>query len=324
MKQRLLSLDLVKVLAMVGVMCLHTEMNFYENPIAQFLYMSAVVSIPLFFMVSGYLLYGKKSLGYGYSGKKLFGIFRFVMIITIAFWLMSGVRHGEPFLIYTLGSLVQKGSFGIFWYFGAMMIIYLLLPILHRLFTYHRYSFILLTIVLGIACNVIFALNFLGTHIENNTIQTFRLWNWIFYFNLGGLARKKYIPKFTKCLLGVALLFVINFIFQYEVTPYMPTIFCEYFYSSIPVMILSYFLFSSLLMIDDNKLTYINGGAKLFLPCYTLHFFVIGKTLPLFQHYVYAYTSYTAPLYWIIVASVTILISWLLMKIPYMDKVFRI
>lgn len=39
MGQRLLSLDFIKLFAMFGVICLHTEMNFYENPLAQFLYM---------------------------------------------------------------------------------------------------------------------------------------------------------------------------------------------------------------------------------------------------------------------------------------------
>lgn len=61
MQNRLLSLDLVKLVAMFGVVCLHTEMIFYDNPRAHFLYMTAVVAIPLFFMTSGYLLYGKTS-----------------------------------------------------------------------------------------------------------------------------------------------------------------------------------------------------------------------------------------------------------------------
>lgn len=97
MGQRLLSLDFIKLFAMFGVICLHTEMNFYENPLAQFLYMTAVVSIPLFFMTSGYLLYGKQSVDYHYSAHKIVGILRFVAIMTITFWLLTGMRHGESF-----------------------------------------------------------------------------------------------------------------------------------------------------------------------------------------------------------------------------------
>ena len=108
MKNRLLSLDLIKLIAMFGVVCLHTEMSFYDNPIAQFLYMTAVVSIPLFFMTSGYLLYGKSCVGCKYSIRKIIGIIRFVAIITVAFWLIYGCRHGESFLQFTIGSLLQK------------------------------------------------------------------------------------------------------------------------------------------------------------------------------------------------------------------------
>ena len=35
MGQRLLSLDFIKLFAMFGVICLHTEMNFYENPLGK-------------------------------------------------------------------------------------------------------------------------------------------------------------------------------------------------------------------------------------------------------------------------------------------------
>jgi len=108
MGQRLLSLDFIKLFAMFGVICLHTEMTYYENPIARFLYTTAVVSIPLFFMVSGYLLYGKKNVNYQYSLRKMVGILRFVAIMTVVFWLLTGIRHGIPFLHFTVGSLLQK------------------------------------------------------------------------------------------------------------------------------------------------------------------------------------------------------------------------
>ena len=66
------------------------------------------------------------------------------------------------------------------------------------------------------------------------------------------------------------------------------------------------------------------GGGKLFLPCYTFHMFILAKALGIFEHYVYSTNSYTAPFFWVLVASLTMLASWLVMKIPYMDKVFRI
>ena len=44
----------------------------------------------------------------------------------------------------------------------------------------------------------------------------------------------------------------------------------------------------------------------------------------MFEHYVYSTNSYTAPFFWVLVTSLTMLVSWLVMKVPYMDRVFRI
>lgn len=315
MANRVLSLDLIKLVAMFGVICLHSEMSFYDNPIAQFLYMTAVVSIPLFFITSGYLLYAKQNVDYKYSCRKILGILKFVAIITITFWLILGLRHGEPFWESTLGCLLQYGRMGIFWYFGAMIILYALFPVLHLLYVKCPKQFLGLTILLLFIANGIFIANFFGYYIENDTIQTFRLWNWIFYFNIGGIIRK-YQPKAHWW--QVILLLIANYIFQYEVTPLMPTLYCEYFYSSIIVMLLSSVLFSWLLSINDNKLKLINRGAILFLPVYTFHPIIIGKILGLFNLYVYSINSYTAPLFWVIVSVLSVLISILVLKIPYM------
>lgn len=321
MGQRLLSLDFIKLFAMFGVICLHTEMNFYENPLAQFLYMTVVVSIPLFFMVSGYLLYGKQKVNYRYSVSKVVGILRFVAIMTIFFWLLTGMRHGVSFWYFTAGSLIQKGNLGIYWYFGAMIILYALLPMMHSVYEKQPKVFLVGTITLGVISNCIFLTNFCGYEIEENTIQTFRLWNWIFYFNLGG-ALRRYSVKSNLAL--VLILFAFNYLFQYEITPLMPTKYCEYFYCSLPVMLLSLFFFAYAVKIDESKLWFVCGGGKLFLPCYTLHIFIIGKTMGEFEQYIYSINSYTAPLYWILVAMLTVFVSWLIMKLPYMDKVFRI
>lgn len=259
MEQRLLSLDFIKLFAMFGVICLHTEMSFYENPLAQFLYMTAVVSIPLFFMVSGYLLYGKKSASYRYSLHKIGGILRFVAIMTVAFWLLTGMRHGDSFLLFTVGSFFQKGKMGIYWYFGAMIILYALFPMLHAMYVRYQKTFIAVTIALCVLSNVIFISKFFGYQIEEDTIQTFRLWNWLFYFNLGGILRKH---KMKSNLVMVIILFAFNYLFQYEITPMMPTIYCEYFYCSLPVMLLSFCLFTYITKIDNSKLQFVSGGGK--------------------------------------------------------------
>lgn len=43
-----------------------------------------------------------------------------------------------------------------------------------------------------------------------------------------------------------------------------------------------------------------------------------------FEQYIYSISDYTAPLFWVIVTILTVIISWLIMKLPYMDRIFRI
>ena len=257
MGQRLLSLDFIKMFAMFGVMCLHSEFEFYENSLAQFLYMSAVVSIPLFFMTSGYLLYGKSSVDWRYSASKICGILRFVAIMTVAFWLMTGMKHGTSFLSFTIGSLLQRGGLGVYWYLGSMIIIYALLPIIHPVYVRHPKMFLILTITLCVLSNCIFFGHFIGLQIEERTTQTFRLWNWVFYFNMGGLLR---MYPLKSNITEVLLLFAASNLFQFTLTPLMPLPYCEYFYSSLPVMLLCLFLFAYLAKIDNGKLQFVRGG----------------------------------------------------------------
>ena len=75
-KDRNLSIDLIKIVAMFGVMCLHSTHSYSslgQFCFADILYESAVVSMPLFFMVSGYLLIGRENIDYKYSFRKIIG-----------------------------------------------------------------------------------------------------------------------------------------------------------------------------------------------------------------------------------------------------------
>lgn len=257
--KRNLSIDLVKMVAMCCVMCLHTQYNYSsESLLAHILYTSAVVAIPLFFMTSGYLLFGKEQTGYQYVVRKIIGILRFVFIITVCWWLFFGIRHDESFLVATFGSFFQKGGMNVFWYFGAMIIIYALLPALNNLYKNRISLFYLLTVCLLIICSIVFTLNIThGTHIEQHTIQTFRIWDWLLYFNLGGILKRF---KFHVNFCIVLFMFVANYIFQTGTIPYMTTKYCEYFYPSIVVVLLSVALFTYLKGIDDRMLKFVSGG----------------------------------------------------------------
>lgn len=149
---RNLSIDMVKIVAMFGVMCLHSTHSYAipgEFCFADILYESAVISMPLFFMVSGYLLIGREKSDYRYAFRKVFGIIRFVSIIVFAFWLARSVHHLQfdvrELLLSLVLPYVQQGSFSVFWYFGAMIILYMLYPTFNTIYKRNRYAYYGLT-----------------------------------------------------------------------------------------------------------------------------------------------------------------------------------
>lgn len=320
MNSRNIQLDIIKLIAMCGVMCLHTQIFYINSPIAHFLYITSVFSIPLFFMTSGYLLLGKKKVDYKYSISKIFGILRFVIIMTLLFYFIFGIRHGVSFINATLGSLIQKGELPIYWYFGAMIIIYILFPFLNYIYKCHYKYFLSLLVLLLISLSVIFLLNFTNEmHIEQNTIQTFRLWNWLFYFCLGGYL-KRY--SFHVSVYAVIFFIIINYLFQINTVKYINSVLCEYYYPSIPVMLLSASIFQYI-RYTKPKLENLNIGV-LFLPCYTIHMQIIGRIRNIFE-YLFSFTGILLPLlFWFFICIVLIIISLLIMKIPYSTKIFRI
>ena len=320
MSKRIQSLDVIKFIAMLGVMCLHSEKPFYANPISRFLYMTAVVSIPLFFLTSGYLLYGKDTVTYRYCLHKILGIIRFVAIITVCYWIVIGLKHGyHDFFGSTIGSLLQYGPFGVFWYFGAMIIIYALSPLLHYLYTSLPKVFFWVTIALLVIASAVFCLNFFGIEIEQNTIQTFRVWNWLLYFNIGGLLRRYPLRSNGLC---VIFFMILNLVFQLILTPLLSTQYCEYFYPSIPVILFSVSVFNYINTLDFTWLKYALGGV--FLPCYTFHSPIIWKTINVFNTHCGFFGLMQGPIYWLFICIATLIASGVVMKIPYMNRVFKI
>ena len=127
-KYRNINLDLLKVLACVGVVLLHTAMGGFKETgswnFSTYLYYLGTYSIPLFFMVNGYLLLGKREITYSYILQKVKWILITVSSWTFIVWLFKR-DFTENLIKKIVGSLMQKGYFFQFWFFGALIIIYI-------------------------------------------------------------------------------------------------------------------------------------------------------------------------------------------------------
>lgn len=166
-----------------------------------------------------------------------------------------------------------------------------------------------------------------GGVFESMIPQTFRLWNWVFYFMIGGVFKIIPVVEFLRPYttpLSIFVLGILNIAFQMILLPAIGNIACEYFYSSFFVMAFSISIFNFILSqhISSNKT--IKILSNLFLPVYAFHPFVIillhsyGKP---FWNFI---GSFSPVIFWIAVSCITITISYFFMKIPLAQKLFRV
>ncbi len=133
-------LDYIKIIASFLVVVLHTiSIGLEENKrnIGLIVYYIGVFAIPLFFMVNGYLQLRKDEIKYSYCIKKIAKIIAIVLvwniIIAIPYFVLKG--ESKNIILESIKNLfLQKGYYNHFWFLGTLIIIYLLLPVLVKLF----------------------------------------------------------------------------------------------------------------------------------------------------------------------------------------------
>lgn len=314
------AIDLVKIVAMFGVLGLHTTHDFITSGnygLANVLYSTCVISIPLFFMVSGYLLLGRSNANYKYVYHKIINILRYVLAFVFLYF---GVLNIAPFDILMLFKsciypFIQRGPFWMFWYLGAMIVIYLIYPIVNKLYMLNIRSFLIFFGVLFLLEYIVFQMNLTRLMGESIVIQTFRFWNWIFYFCLGGLLKRFPITISWYFLFP---LIIGNLLVQYWQMPAIGSTYCEYFYSSVIIMLFSSVTFLAVCGIrfkSYNRL--IAKMSDLFLPVYTFHQFVIS----ILNRYV---DIHSVVIYFIMVSVASLGVSVIVMAMPGAKKFFKI
>ena len=127
-KKRIQSLDLVKVVAMLMVLMLHVNVlkQWSSTGIDDAFYVLPGIAIPLFFMTSGYLMADKK-VSREYILRKIWGIIRFSFIISVIVYGVRSAFHDDVAFPFPF-CFLQLYDLGVFWYFGAMRLVYAFLP----------------------------------------------------------------------------------------------------------------------------------------------------------------------------------------------------
>ena len=330
-KTRNINLDLIKVLACIGVVLLHTTMVGFKETgswnLLAYLYYLGTYSIPLFFMVNGYLLLGKRNITYSYILEKVKWILITVSSWNTIVWLLKRDFAVNP-VKKIIGSMVQKGYFFQFWFFGALILIYLCLPILKKFLNSKRSYLYILSLLISIG--LIFELTniIIQTPLQSYVIQTFRLWTWFFYYFLGGLVAqfdKEFIKNGFKRwmkIVAVLLLLITPVILFFLAKTIYHNLFAEYFYDILFVKIVSLGVFLTILTLSlkESKYKWIVSLSNQTMGVFIVHTYVM-KVLEKLLGFSYTGAYLLFPIFTL---CISIIVVSLLMKIPYFNRIVKL
>ena len=336
-EKRSVGLDLLKIAACFSVVVLHvasgiaTENTGYT--ISHALYYTAGLAVPMFFMVNGNLLLNRPSIDYRYIIKKvlriLLVVFTWNVLFAVAVFVVE--RKITNPVVTSLENLLSIGHFAQFWFFGALIILYLVLPLLHRYFSKMIPAlimtgfFILLSLIVD-AVNIVRCAQGNPT-LDGHVYQTFRLWTWLAYYCLGGLLGKEQIKEFVlkhlrvpaKYLLFVISLLVIN-IYQYHMGLLYKNQYAEQFYVNIFmfVYVISLFILIYNRNFKHSKIIGFVGGN--IMGIYIVHTSVIGLIMRFYDFG----TPLANTCLIFIVFTVSLAASVIIGKIPLANKIIKI
>lgn len=241
----------LKLLAMFGVICLHTfgSLNPVDSGVSYVLWYLVTFSIPVFFAASGYYTLNSK-LTMRSALSKVLGIMVLILLWGGVFMLYKYallIHHdhtliptkgiiAQPFILLVLSS-VQMGRFGRLWFMWALAILYLLSPWLCRAFKDTKTA-LRLALVLSGVCLVSHGVDMVHTLTTGTSIysydvnpwfrQTFKIWVFAAYFVWGGVLGRSdvrdYIRKrisFKGALLIAVIMTVVSVTYQMALDNFM-------------------------------------------------------------------------------------------------------
>lgn len=321
-KKRIQSLDLVKVVAMLMVLMLHVNVlkQWSSTGFSKMCYALPGIAIPLFFMTSGYLMADKK-VDRAYIIRKIWGIIRFSFIISVVVYGVRSAFHDDVAFPFPF-CFLQLYDLGVFWYFGAMILVYAFLPLLQRVINSQRY-FVPVLVGLVVFCNLAFIACHWGFEAPNPR-QPIRLYYWFLYFLMGA-----YIRRNPACIDKIRLWWIVPAALLFLVFYYMGfvTTGIEHYFGALPCMVYAFVTFGALvrLPIYDSKV--LGRLSATFLPVYAFHWLFLQECFSHTPFYTINYSLHCIPatvIDYLIVTVVMLAFGLIVMRIPYADRIFRI
>ena len=332
MRKREYGLDLLKVFACLAVVAAHT-LNITKGPLNMIFAMSAVICIPTFLQVGGYLMLKRPGFNWHYAGKKIVTI----LLVCLAWETLHAAAHFvayreiRPFVQSWLLDFFQQGLFYHFWYMGALIFVYLAMPLLDRLMGRSPRLYRNLLIGLSVFNGVLdLILMFTGSRILMSIPQSLRLHFWLFYAMLGGWIARNPEPVaklrsrlrlwHVLAVLGTAILYV-----RYLGRWAYGGADLELFYGSFILQLNGFLLFvyGQGLKLSDTAGKRVVYLGSLTMGIYIMHPFVLA----VLNKFVPAFTQGGAAmnlLFWIATTVICAVGTMILQKIPLLNRLLKL
>lgn len=317
---RIIGLDVIKLIAMLSVVVSHSLnvliVHHVDPVFTQICHSLTAGGVPLFFMVSGYLLLSRQNITPRYVAHKIFAITRYIAVVCLLYWSIIALIHwdyrliGECFNEFC-NTFVLSGTFTPFWFLWSMAMIYALLPLLHRLYTRHLRTFTYCTGALGVFCIILFVLLLFDCRISDRCLhQPLKMWKWLFFFALGGVIRAYPIPKLHWGWIAVVAI-VLNALQRYLLEPIIHDTANLSFAGSPVSMLFFVAIFYWAIRRQWTLSPILRSAGILFMPVYTIHYIIIRQLSP--YHDLGPASFITFPL---LITILSVLISLLILRIP--------
>lgn len=333
--QRNISLDLLKILSCFLICAMHTCTVIWNNDsinITNILYYTTTIAIPLFFIINGYLILGKKLNDNKYILKKIYHIARIILLLNIllcAIYLIQGheITISTPF-IWSIKSLYIYAPyyFWQFWFLGSLVLIYFMFPLINYIYLKYNKTFIIISVIL-ISTQILMdffniqkSLNNLNP-LEANIPLIFRLYSWLSYFMIGGLI-KKYEQRIKislklwtlVLLLGITLIYILTIRNIYIINH------CEFYYNCPLIICLSTYIFIFTLkkQVNSQLTRIIRILSPTIMVVYIIHPYIIYQLAKYFTN------PNLAIIYSFLVFFISSAIGLAATRVPIINKLLKI
>ena len=324
--KRNIGLDILKILSCFGVVVLHL-IGRDSSELNRILYYAVGFSIPSFFAVHGYFILNRKDNTIGYFCKKIIKMLFIAFIWTCIYdvvRLVTGHSMYNPIYETATAMFWQKGTFYQFWFFGSLIILYMLTPVLSKQVQKENTLLWMTLIILCVVIDLVsirFAITS-GKPVQEYVRQPLRLWTWVLYYYMGGLLRNLKIdaPVIRKTKIGIVPIIILLLCYEYFIGHRLCGIdLVEYFYDNLLMIagVFAIFVILSTVQITNTKMIKaVKFISPLIMGVYILHIFFYRLIQPFYE-----FENPVLNVYLCICVFITSLIATaIIKKIPYVQK----